>query len=102
MAYLRTVRTAAVRLAVLAFPLQCVAGCGEAPRPAARLAVAEVVRLQTTGLDSLLLAQAFARAAGLPRLHSLLVARHGQLLREQYYHGYTAARRANIKSASKS
>ncbi|NJD08978.1 MAG: serine hydrolase, partial [Gemmatimonadetes bacterium] len=53
-------------------------------------------------MDSLTLAQAWARAAVLPRLHSLLVARHGELLGERYYHGYTAARRANIKSASKS
>lgn len=54
------------------------------------------------GLDSALLAQAFARAADLPRLHSLLIARHGELVRERYFRGPGRDRVANIKSASKS
>ena len=41
-------------------------------------------------------------ARTLPRLHSLLVSHHGQLIFEGYYNGYSAARAANIKSASKS
>ena len=60
------------------------------------------VRSTTRGLDSVLLAQAYDSAARLPRLRSLLVARHGELVREQYFNGATAATRANIKSASKS
>ncbi|HEX2167206.1 MAG TPA: serine hydrolase [Longimicrobiales bacterium] len=56
----------------------------------------------TRGLDSLLLQQAFDSAANLPRLHSLLVARHGELVREEYFGGRGPDRRANIKSASKS
>jgi CubicO group peptidase (beta-lactamase class C family) len=64
---------------------------------------AEPARVQTTrGLDSALIAQAYSAAAQLPRLHSLLVARHGELAREQYFRGPGRNGRANIKSASKS
>src|SRR5688572_19477381 len=38
----------------------------------------------------------------LPRLHSLLVSRRGELLFERYYNGIRSDRPANIKSASKS
>ena len=41
-------------------------------------------------------------AAALPRLHSLLVSHRGQLTLEYYAKGHSAARLANIKSASKS
>lgn len=54
------------------------------------------------GLDSLLLDAAYARAAQMPRLYSLLVARHGELEREAYFNGAGPRRIANIKSASKS
>lgn len=63
----------------------------EAPPPA-----------RTVGFDSALLAQAADSAARMPRLHSLLVARHGRIYEERYYRGRTAATRANIKSVSKS
>jgi CubicO group peptidase (beta-lactamase class C family) len=43
-----------------------------------------------------------SQAAELPRLHSLLVSQHGQLLFESYYSGKTASQPANMKSASKS
>jgi CubicO group peptidase (beta-lactamase class C family) len=59
-------------------------------------------RIRPYGLDSALLAQAFDSAARLPRLRSLIVARHGTVVREQYYNGATAGTHANIKSASKS
>jgi CubicO group peptidase (beta-lactamase class C family) len=65
-------------------------------------AAAVPAREPTTGLDSVLLEQAYARAAELPRLYSLLVARHGELRAERYYQGRSRERRANIKSASKS
>jgi CubicO group peptidase (beta-lactamase class C family) len=45
---------------------------------------------------------ALAVAADLPRLHSLLVSRRGELVLERYYNGARATRPANIKSASKS
>ncbi len=48
------------------------------------------------------LADAVARAATLTRLRSVLVSVDGKLLAERYFHGATAARTANLKSASKS
>src|SRR2546422_6551117 len=46
---------------------------------------------------------AAARAAGdLPRLHSLLVSWHGNLILERYFNGARATQPANVKSASKS
>ena len=41
-------------------------------------------------------------AKELPRLHSLLVSRRGELVLERYFNGARAARPANVKSASKS
>jgi len=41
-------------------------------------------------------------ARQLPRLHSLLVSRRGELLFERYYNGRRATSLANVKSASKS
>jgi CubicO group peptidase (beta-lactamase class C family) len=43
-----------------------------------------------------------AAARELPRMHSLLVSRRGDVLFERYYNGVHAGRPANIKSASKS
>ena len=43
-----------------------------------------------------------AAARKLPRLHSLLVSRRGELIFERYYNGARRDRPANIKSASKS
>ena len=60
------------------------------------------VRAPSVGLDSTLLAQAFDSAARMPRLRSLLVARHGELLAEEYYNGASAGGRTNVKSVSKS
>jgi CubicO group peptidase (beta-lactamase class C family) len=45
---------------------------------------------------------AIKAAAALPRLHSLLMSRRGQLVLERYFHGATASRLANVKSVSKS
>jgi CubicO group peptidase (beta-lactamase class C family) len=69
--------------------------------PVSPVAAAEI-RGATRGLDTLLLAQASRRAAELPRLHSLLVARHGELALEEYFRGPGRDRAVNIKSASKS
>jgi CubicO group peptidase (beta-lactamase class C family) len=57
---------------------------------------------QSTGFDRALLDSAFRRAAKLPRMQSLLVARDGKLVRERYYHGAARDKPHNIKSASKS
>ncbi|HSL71033.1 MAG TPA: serine hydrolase, partial [Longimicrobiales bacterium] len=56
----------------------------------------------TAGTDSVLLAQAFQRAAGLVPLNSLLIARDGKLIGERYFRGMRRDRAVNIKSASKS
>jgi CubicO group peptidase (beta-lactamase class C family) len=53
-------------------------------------------------LDAAMLADVYARAAELPRLRSLLVSQHGQLVRERYFNGARRSGRTNIKSASKS
>ena len=46
--------------------------------------------------------EALTVAAELPRLHSLIVSRRGEILLERYYNGARATRPANIKSAAKS
>jgi CubicO group peptidase (beta-lactamase class C family) len=53
-------------------------------------------------LPALNLAAIDEAAKDLPRMHSLLVSRHGELLAERYYNGARADRVQNIKSASKS
>lgn len=45
---------------------------------------------------------AHQRALELPRLHSLLISHHGELVFEEYYNGKTSNQPANLKSASKS
>ena len=54
------------------------------------------------GLDSTALDRAYAHAADMAPLNSLLIARHGALVAEQYFRGMAARRQINIKSASKS
>ena len=58
---------------------------------------AQVATVQRVLLDS-----AYRRAAALPRLRSLLVARDGRLVRERYFHGASRDRAHNVKSAAKS
>ena len=53
-------------------------------------------------LDPDLVDGAVAVASTMPRLHSLLVDRGGELLVERYFNAASARRTANIKSASKS
>lgn len=64
-------------------------------RPAPRRVMA--TRPDTVRLDSV-----FARAKDLPRIRSLIVQWKGDVIRERYFGGATAATRMNIKSASKS
>ncbi|MDP6536619.1 MAG: serine hydrolase [Gammaproteobacteria bacterium] len=45
---------------------------------------------------------AHKEAQRLPRLHSLLISHHGELVFEKYYNGTDPRRPANMKSASKS
>lgn len=62
---------------------------------------AESGPVATRGLDAAVMAEVSARAAQLPRLHALLVARHGTILFERRFSGPALDRPVNIKSASK-
>jgi CubicO group peptidase (beta-lactamase class C family) len=53
-------------------------------------------------VDESLFAEALRTATEMPRLHSLLISHHGDLILEQYFNGKTARRTANVKSVSKS
>ncbi|MEW5928986.1 MAG: serine hydrolase [Gemmatimonadota bacterium] len=75
---------------------------GAASPPSTSRAEAAAPLPPTRGLDRALLDTAYAQAARLPRLRSLLVARDGEILAERYFHGATAERAANVKSVSKS
>lgn len=59
-------------------------------------------RPSTTGMDDALVAEAVERAAGLPRLHNMIVARHGEVVVERHFRGPPPDRTTNVKSASKS
>lgn len=80
----------------------CRGGDAKVPEQVESAAAAPAPRLPAVGLDSVVLAEAYDSASGLPRLYSMLVARHGRLYGERYYQGRSAERRANIKSVSKS
>ncbi len=56
----------------------------------------------THGLAPELVAEAVARAEGLPRLYGLVVARDGEILVARRFHGPPLGEPVNIKSASKS
>ncbi len=53
-------------------------------------------------IDGALLEAAYAKARALPRLHSLLVVRHGKLVAEEYFHGFDRGMANNVQSVSKS
>jgi CubicO group peptidase (beta-lactamase class C family) len=80
------------------------AGCGATDEPPADAgAHAHAVAAEpTTGLDSSRLAAAVAHAETLPRLRTLLVARHGELMLERRFRGPALDAPANVKSVSKS
>ncbi len=54
-----------------------------------------------TAVDRALFKSALAKAATMPRLHSLLISYDGQLVVEEYFNGQNPNRRANVKSVSK-
>jgi CubicO group peptidase (beta-lactamase class C family) len=53
-------------------------------------------------IDKQAFADALHAAEQMPRLHSLLISHHGELLVEKYFNGISASRAANVKSVSKS
>lgn len=75
---------------------------GAAPGPSAGAAGTAAALPPTTGLDSLRMAEALELAAGLPRLRTLLVARHGEVAVERRFRGPGLDEPANVKSVSKS
>jgi CubicO group peptidase (beta-lactamase class C family) len=70
---------------------------GAAPRQPAAASTSASVPLREWNPDSI-----DAEARKLPRLHSILVSRGGQLVFERYYNRTVRERPANIKSAAKS
>lgn len=56
----------------------------------------------TRGLDSTHLKQARERGVTLPRLHGMVVARHGEVLFEERFRGPSLSTPVNVKSVSKS
>ncbi len=72
---------------------------GQGSRARAR---SDRVAAGATRLDTARLAGAYARAAQLPRLRSLLVEWRGVVVGERYFRGASRTAPANIKSASKS
>jgi CubicO group peptidase (beta-lactamase class C family) len=73
-----------------------------APRPSAPRASAPPPTPPTVGLDSALLEAAVERAAALPRLRTLIIARHGETQVERHFRGPALDAPANVKSVSKS
>jgi CubicO group peptidase (beta-lactamase class C family) len=59
-------------------------------------------RPPSVGLDSTLIADALRRAAALPRLRALVIARHGDILVERRFRGPALDAPVNVKSVSKS
>ncbi len=94
-------RSSAVLCGAVLWALLLFAGCrwAEEPRSAAVEVRYEPYRF---GLDSTRMAQTYERAAELPALHSLLVARHGSTHAAWHFSGPGLDAPANIKSASKS
>ena len=90
-----SIRSVFVAVCVAALPITVAAG--QRSSPSARTAATPARTLDAALLDS-----AYAQAAAMPRLRSLLVARDGRLVRERYWRGARRDRRTNIKSASKS
>ena len=84
-----TIKTSLIALAAVAVSAITVLG---APAAAQTGAATTDLRFDT----------ALARAASLPRLHSLLVSHAGEVVLEEYFNGASPTRPANIKSVSKS
>jgi CubicO group peptidase (beta-lactamase class C family) len=68
-----------------------------------RLASASAVGLDTTALQALVreLVAADPLSDTLPRVHSLLIARRGRLVLDEYFRGYSADQLHDLRSASK-
>ena len=81
-------------LRLLVWPVVLLACVSSAPRAAGQVSLANASRVSFD--------EAVKAATELPRIHSLLVSRRGELVLERYFNGRRATSPANIKSASKS
>lgn len=96
-----------LRAFAVALPVILLASC-QAGDPAPDVAgnpaeeVAPPPPQPTFGLDGATIADAVSQAAELPRLRTLLVARHGEILVEEHFRGPALTQPANVKSVSKS
>lgn len=87
-------------LALLGLPALLGGGCQPAPEDRAAVTVHHAP--YRFGLDSTRMARVYERAAELPALHSLLVARHGSTYAAWHFGGPGLDVPANVKSVSKS
>lgn len=83
----RTIHSLSLAIIALAFPV---------------IAVAQNAISDVASPTNNTFAAAQIAAQSLPRLHSLLISRRGELVVEEYYNGRAASQPANLKSASKS
>jgi CubicO group peptidase (beta-lactamase class C family) len=97
-----TVLVTLVAMTACGAPDESSAPRSEAAEHARDLALGSAPAVATIGIDSLRLAYAMEQAAALPRLRSLLVARHGELEVERRFRGPGLDQPANVKSVSKS
>lgn len=86
-------------LTLTAVLLMAAPACSE---PGTTLSRSIPAQSSTTGMDAALLAEALAEAGTLSRLHSVIIARDGEVVAEQVYRGPSLDTPVNIKSASKS
>ena len=85
-----------------AWVIAAVVRVGDAEQPVAPVDAPAVAEASVAGPRTLSVETVDAAARTLPRLHSLLVSRGGELVFDRYYNGVHGDRLANIKSASKS
>jgi CubicO group peptidase (beta-lactamase class C family) len=89
-------------LTLLLVLVGCAPGDADSRASGTDYAVAPPARAPTFGLDSARLATALADAESLPRLRTLLIARHGEMQLERHFRGPGLDAPANVKSVSKS
>ncbi|WP_114952293.1 serine hydrolase domain-containing protein [Sphingosinicella terrae] len=95
-------KRASLLLALLSAAAATACSAADPIDPPANRSGSRDARSSTQGLDPDLMRLVAARAEALPRLRSLIVARHGEILVEHRFRGPALDRPVNIKSASKS
>lgn len=88
-------------VARLSAALVAVVACSCSPAPAEGQGVFAPQVSRSRGLDPLLMKDVVQEAQALPRLHAVIVARHGEVLAKHRLRGGPLDRPVNIKSASK-